>query len=348
MGLICLSVSLLAQHRVPADILSDFTLSSEDWKVIDLADTYDAGPYTDILIGPYDPSWISKPGPAQGSIYHVDTPENSFYFSAPDKFLGDVSWSYGSLLSYELRSGTGPTGDTYSEAELILTGANQKVLVAHTYAHPIERWQTNYAFIHEIFWNKDNFDGPNPTATELLEVLSNVQSLCIRGEYYVGYDSVYLDNVRLYGSPEPRRALATASVSNGVVVGITIVDPGYGYFTPPSITLVGTSTSPASASARLTGKNVSKISIGNPGASYAGTVVVQIDPPPRPPTLFISLGSPDSISGVVWAGLHYRIEDSEDLKSWRNVEEFVPSTDFFTRTFEPLARARFFRVRELP
>ncbi len=331
-----------------ADILSDFTLSSEDWKVIDLADTYDAGPYTDILIGPYDPSWISKPGPAQGSIYHVDTPENSFYFSAPDKFLGDVSWSYGSLLSYELRSGTGPTGDTYSEAELILTGANHKVLVAHTYAHPIERWQTNYAFIHEFFWNKDNFDGPNPTATELLEVLTNVKSLWIRGEYYVGYDSVYLDNVQLSGSTEPRRALATASVTNGVVVGIKLLDPGYGYTTPPFVTLVGTSTSPASAVARLTGKSVSRISITYPGASYTGSVVVQIDPPPRPPKLLIDAENPGSIGGLVWTGLRYRIEDSEDLKSWRNVEDFVSGADYFTRTFEPQAQTRFFRVRELP
>jgi hypothetical protein len=229
-----------------------------------------------------------------------------------------------------------------------LTGANQKVLVAHTYAYPVQSWQTNYAFIHEFFWNKDNFDGPNPTATELLEVLTNVQSLWIRGEYYVGYDSVYLDNVQLYGSPEPRRALATASVTNGVVVSITLVDPGYGYLTPPSITLMGTSTSPASAIARLTGKNVSKLSITNPGASYTGTVAVQIDPPPRPPTLFINSGSPESITGLVWAGLRYRIEDSEDLKSWRNVEEFVPSADFFTRTFERLAQTRFFRIRELP
>lgn len=344
-----LAVGLVSPRDGWADIISDFTLSSENWKVIDLADTYNAGPYTSILIGPYNPSWISKAGPTQGSIYHLDTPENSFYFSAPAKFLGDLTWSYNSLLTYDLRSGTDPTGNWYSEADVILTGANNVVLVAHTFPFPERTWNTSPLLMAESYWRVGNFNGPKPTITQFLEVLSSVRSLWIRGEYYNGFDSVYLDNVHLYGSTEPRRASATASVVNGVVTGLTLIEPGYGYVTTPSVRIQGDSQSPAVAVALLAGKVVSSISVTNPGTAYTGQIIVQIDPPPRPPTLSITRGPLlIGLTATIWAGLHYRIEDSEDLQSWRNVEEFTSGADSFTRTFEPLTKTRFFRVRELP
>ncbi len=347
--LVLLTVALIlaGSQRAEADILSDFSQSAEDWKVVDLADTYDAGPYTNILVVPYDPKWISKAGPVAGSIYHLDTPDDSFYFSAPAKFLGDVSWSYNSLLTYELRSGNGPTGDWYSEADIILTGTNNVVLVTHTYPFPLQTWATNSTLMNETLWQKNSFNGPNPTRAELLEVLAGVKSFWIRGEYYNGYDSSYLDNVQLHGSNEPRRAFATASITSGRVTGIHLIDPGYGYTSVPTVTLAGMSNSPAGALAKLTGKTIGEITLVNTGEGYTGQVYVQIEPPPRLPSLTAEFGAELILTAVVWAGLNYRIQDSEDLKTWNTLDELVAIRDSITLSFKPIATSRFFRIVEI-
>lgn len=83
--------------------------------------------------------------------------------------------------------------------------------------------------------------------------------------------------------PSPRTAAATSQVVNGFVVGITVVDGGYGYTNAPLVTITGGGGNGATATATIQGRMVTKITITNPGSDYTSTPNVSIAPPPFPP-----------------------------------------------------------------
>lgn len=180
-----------------ADVVAEFAENDEGWRVLELADTFGAGPYVDIVRGPYRPAYTPEGGRPGGALLQVDTPGNSFFFSAPAGFRGNQSASYGGVLRYDLASAQPPTGDWYVEADVILTGTNGKVLVAQTVTSAPANWATYSLPLLETAWRKDRLAGANPTRSEFLAVLGAVRSLWIRGENFYGTDTTYLDNVRL-------------------------------------------------------------------------------------------------------------------------------------------------------
>lgn len=81
------------------------------------------------------------------------------------------------------------------------------------------------------------------------------------------------------GSMAPYTATATANVSSGNIVSVTVTDGGSGYgVKPPNITITGGHTSAASAYASLTNGVVTTISMSSIGAGYT-TPTITIDPP---------------------------------------------------------------------
>ncbi len=209
-----------------AEVRSDFELFDEGWRVIELADTFGAGPYVNIVRGPYRPAYLPEGGNPGGALLQVDTPGNSFFFSAPLAFRGDQSAGYGGFLRYDLAVALPPTGDWYVEADVILTGTNGKVLTAQTMTRAPGGWATYGLPLLETAWHKDRLNGANPTRSEFLAVLGGVRSLWIRGEQFYGTDTTYLDNVRLEAPAPLRLDLALSDMirlSAPVIAGLYYV-----------------------------------------------------------------------------------------------------------------------------
>jgi formylglycine-generating enzyme required for sulfatase activity len=76
-----------------------------------------------------------------------------------------------------------------------------------------------------------------------------------------------------------RPATATPMVVNGFVVGITVVDGGSGYTTPPPVTISGGGGSGATAVATLSNGSVSQITVTATGGGYTGTPTVTVGGP---------------------------------------------------------------------
>ncbi len=84
-------------------------------------------------------------------------------------------------------------------------------------------------------------------------------------------------------SPTACTATATATAAYGYVVQYTVTDGGANYWTAPSVTILGDGTN-AAASATISNGVVTQINILNFGSGYSSATVV-ISPPPRVTTL---------------------------------------------------------------
>jgi len=80
-------------------------------------------------------------------------------------------------------------------------------------------------------------------------------------------------------SPNPRTAAGTVGVFNGFVDSVTVADGGEGYFSPPSVTFVG-SGSGAAAAATLSNGVVTGVTVNTTGSGYSTASVVFSPPPP--------------------------------------------------------------------
>ncbi len=201
------------------DVVSSFTQSGDGWNVVELVDTFGAGPYTNIDRGPWPPVYVDRGNPGS-CLKFVDNPGDSFYFTAPSKFLGNVLACYGLALSFELKADIAPPGDWYNEADIILTGTDGLVLTASLNIVPTTTWNTYLAPMIETGWRVGSLEGRQPSQAEFLSVISDLESLWIRGEYFYGNDVILFDNVRLAMSssvPVPSTSLSIR-VSNKVEV----------------------------------------------------------------------------------------------------------------------------------
>ena len=142
-----------------------------------------------------------------------------------------------------------------------------------------------------------------------------------------------------------RRATAEATVVNGFVVEITVVDGGFGFAEPPEVEVVGNGTG-ATAVAIVAGGRVTGFTVTNAGSGYTEGVTVRIAPPPKLPTLFIAVQSV-RVTFNLWQGSRYLVESSADLKMWTARMEFVAEADIVTQDFVVAESGQYFRVTEV-
>jgi len=86
--------------------------------------------------------------------------------------------------------------------------------------------------------------------------------------------------------PQPnQQAVATPNMGGNppfeFVNGFTIGPFGFGYLTPPAVTITGGGGSGAAATASLLGSSVTSLNIINPGSGYSSAPTVTIAPPPN-------------------------------------------------------------------
>lgn len=84
-----------------------------------------------------------------------------------------------------------------------------------------------------------------------------------------------------HGTNLNRQATALATVNSGFVTSISIVDGGYGYVTPPPVTITGATGSGATATAQISSGVVTSITVNNAGNGYTSPMVT-IGPPTGP------------------------------------------------------------------
>jgi hypothetical protein len=167
------------------EITSYFNQDDEGWRVIGDAQGESA-----------IPSYINKNGNPGGFISANDNIAGGvWYWSAPDKFLGNKSSAYGKKISFSLKQSS--TDNQFDADDLVLVGANMKI-VYNTSVNPEKNW-TEYSVTlseHEG-WTYNNVNGDKVNRNDLKKILSDLTAIYIRGEYVTGEDTGGLDSVTL-------------------------------------------------------------------------------------------------------------------------------------------------------
>lgn len=167
------------------DIVSDFASDAENWLV--------AG---DAEGGTGKPDYQSTNGNPGGYLSAKDdVTGGTWYWSAPEKFLGNQQAALNQKLSFDLKQSA--TSSQFENNDVVIEGGGM-TLVLQFDQHPGTDW-TAYTVIFNTnsSWKKDSASGELATLAEIESVLSNLSRLWIRGEYIEGADTGSIDNVRL-------------------------------------------------------------------------------------------------------------------------------------------------------
>ncbi|MPT32134.1 MAG: T9SS type A sorting domain-containing protein [Chryseobacterium sp.] len=165
------------------DIISTFDTDDEGWLVV--------GDATSSA-----PDWHSTNGNPGGYISADDTVAGGvWYWEAPSKFKGNQLASFGRNLKFQLTQNN--FSSPFDYYDVIIEG-NNKTLVIDLFPNPLATW-TQYVvkLDNSVAWKISTFEGDLATNIDIQEVLSNIVSLKIRGEFESGPDTGQLDNVIL-------------------------------------------------------------------------------------------------------------------------------------------------------
>jgi hypothetical protein len=208
-------VFALNLNAARGDIVSDFSTGAEGWKVVSFENlTTDSFS----IKATYTPTFNPTGGNPGGYISTTDQDNGDLTFSAPAKFLGNVSGATG--LSYDLIYPVGAIN--YQPTDVILMGHGETLLwKSNPDIVPGPSWMSvNLDFVPSSEWHVGTSGGALSTVADFSNVLGNLSGLFIRGEYTTGLvETPGLDNVRLVGAsasvPEPSTLamMALASVT---------------------------------------------------------------------------------------------------------------------------------------
>jgi hypothetical protein len=200
------------------DTVSDFSTGDEGWKVVSFenltADNF-------AILATYNPAFNLSGGNPGGYISTSDQDDGDLTFSAPAKFLGNVSSATG--LNFDLIYPVGTIN--YQPTDVILMGNGETLLwKSSPDIVPGPSWMSvDLEFVPSAEWHVGASNGAPATAADFGNVLGNLSGLFIRGEYTTGLiETPGLDNVRLAGVsaavPEPSTRTTTAIA--GVMVAM--------------------------------------------------------------------------------------------------------------------------------
>jgi hypothetical protein len=167
------------------DVVSTFSTDTEGWIV--------AG---DAEGGTGNPDYQSAEGNPGGHLSaDDDVTGGTWYWSAPQKFLGNQKAALNQKLSFDLKQSD--TSAQFENSDVVLEG-NGMTLVLQLEAHPGTDWTAYTVMLNtSSAWKKDSAEGEVATLADIESVLSDLTRLWIRGEYIEGSDTGSLDNVRL-------------------------------------------------------------------------------------------------------------------------------------------------------
>jgi alkaline phosphatase D len=160
----------------------DFTQSAEGWTISSTK--------------PERPATFSPTGGHRGGmISAVDDADETWFFAAPAKYLGDVSNLYGGMLRFDLKVTELTNPFSYTDVQL---ASGSLSLVYDCSPDPSTLWTSYEVPLTEAGWKVDHITSGAPaTKEQFQQVLANLTTLRIRGEYNGGEDTGMLDNVYL-------------------------------------------------------------------------------------------------------------------------------------------------------
>jgi hypothetical protein len=199
------------------DIISEFSAGDEGWQVVSFENLT-----TDnfSIVASYKPTSNLAGGNPGGYISTTDQDNGDFAFSAPAKFLGNVSGATG--LSYDLIYPVGAIN--YQPTDVILMGNGETLLwKSSPDLVPGPAWMSvSLDFVPSTEWHVGTSNGALATAADFGNVLGNLSGLFIRGEYTTGLiEAPGLDNVRLAGVSTPVPEPSTLTMM--AIAGVTVV-----------------------------------------------------------------------------------------------------------------------------
>jgi len=165
---------------------SHFDTSSENWTTV--------GDTTNEM-------WSDAMGNPPGSFGAVDLVQGILWeYVAPGKFLGDRSAFFGSTLSFDLYTNR---VDAEHAGQIVSMRGSGLTLQYEAPMLPVENQWTRYAIplAPSELWTRGD-TGEAVTPEEFNAVLSGLSRLSIRGEYWSGDDTGFIDNVH-YGDCGP-------------------------------------------------------------------------------------------------------------------------------------------------
>jgi hypothetical protein len=176
-------VSLVGRHA--AAVQSTFDADDEGWMVA--ADT-----------GENDfPDYMATGGMPAGHIRAQDFGGGSWFFVAPDAFLGDISFALGGTIECDLL--TDGIDDPSDEADDVILRADALTLRwdVLTLDNPTDEW-THFSFpLVADQWSYAN-SGLPVSEQDFVTVLSSLDALLIRGDWReIGSDVGSIDNVAI-------------------------------------------------------------------------------------------------------------------------------------------------------
>jgi hypothetical protein len=200
-----------------AAIVSDFSTGGEGWRVVSFENLT-----TDnfSVKATYTPDFHATGGNPGGFISTTDQDDGDLTFSAPDKFLGNVSGATG--LSYDLIYPVGSIN--YQPTNVILMGNGETLLwKSNPDIVPGPSWTgVSLDFLPSTEWHVGTSNGALATAADFANVLGDLSGLFIRGEFTTGLvETPGLDNVRLDGVSAPVPEPGTLTMMT--LAGITVV-----------------------------------------------------------------------------------------------------------------------------
>ena len=136
----------------------------------------------------------------------------TWYFLAPESYLGDQQSSFRGVLSFDLMIDAPANQFRASLSDVVLEG-NGLRLVNNFDPLPTTTWTTFSTTLDgESTWRVGGNSGPLATNAQFMLALQDVTSIQIRGEFRNGNDRAWLDNVTLADAevivPEPSQAMA--------------------------------------------------------------------------------------------------------------------------------------------
>lgn len=128
-----------------------------------------------------------------GFVYGVDNAPGFWYFVAPAGFIASIRKAYGLQLIFDLEQSA---TDSQAESDDVILTDGVLTLTYKTAYHPKTTWTPYSVKLDEAAgWKKGKVKA---TKAELQQVLQNLTSLKIRGEYRAGPDRGGLDNVSIH------------------------------------------------------------------------------------------------------------------------------------------------------
>ena len=144
----------------------------------------------------------------------------------------------------------------------------------------------------------------------------------------------------------PHKAVATATIVNGFVVGVTLTDGGYGYDGAPPVTLEGGGGSGAAISLVMGNGFIGEIVVEDAGRGYTNAPNVLIGSPPVRSSATVAV-SKVKVSLSVTLAHQYQLESSNDLKTWTATgPPFTAESETIVQEFDVLEFGRYLRLRE--